>query len=168
MALSGTAIAAHMNRSIEVTVHTFDGGVVLSDLSTGRNFFERHPVDLRFLVERVPGVGRKIEALAVERVRDSATILTQSLGETDFANRWKAALVVDQEELLTARIRDDAAKLHSTSHKEAERVALSSVTQITDHAHENTIVEVFLDQILTKKQNQYSGCLYEMEERQKT
>jgi len=149
-ALSGTAIAANINRSVEVTIHTFNGGVLLGNLFTNRNFFECHPGDLRLLVERVSSVGGKIEALAVERVWDSVTIVTQSLGETDFANRWKTAFLVDQKELLTARVGDVAAKLHSTSHKEAEKIALTLVAQIGDHAHEDATVEVFLDQILTK------------------
>ena len=95
IALSSTAIAADIDRLVEVTVHTFNGGVLLGDLFTGRNLLECHPGDFGFLVERVSSVSGEIETLTVERVWDAIAIFTQSLGETDFANRWKATFLVD-------------------------------------------------------------------------
>jgi hypothetical protein len=97
-ALSGTAVAPYINGLVEVAIDAFDGSVVLSDLFTGRNVFEFHPEDLRFLVERITSVDGNIKALAVERIGNNIAVLAQSLCEASFTLRWET----DKGELLTA------------------------------------------------------------------
>jgi hypothetical protein len=127
-ALSGTAVATNINRLVEVAIDAFDDGIFLSDLFTGRNFFECHPGDLRLLVERVSSFCGEFETLAVERVGDTVAVINQSFGETSLADRWKTTFLVDLDELLTAPVRDIAAKLHRTGNQETKSVTLSLVT----------------------------------------
>jgi len=75
IAASRTAIATNINRVVEVTIHTFDGGVSLSDLFAGRNVFESHPEDFRLIVERTSGADSKMETLGVERVRNAIAVV---------------------------------------------------------------------------------------------
>jgi hypothetical protein len=152
IALLGATVAANINRLIEVTIHAFNGGVLLSDLFASGNFLKSHPEDFGFLVERVSGVDGKVETLAVEGIWNAVAIVTKSFAKADFALRWKTTLLVGQDEFLATPIGNVTAELHGTGDEKAESVSLPLITKIVDHACKDTTVKVLLNQVLTGRQ----------------
>lgn len=74
--VTGTAVAANINRLVEVTMHTFDGSVCLSNLFARRNVFESHPEDFRLIIGGTSGAHSKIEALGVEGIWNTVAVVT--------------------------------------------------------------------------------------------